>query len=231
MISAINKAIMQFSDPAFRSVILKSVMFSLLALVLTFIVVLQLAGLIPSSDWEWVNTMVGWLSGVGAFFVALFIFPLSMSAVIGIFLDDIADAVEDKHYPNDPKSREIPLWSSVWDALKFFAVIVLCNILALPLYFIPGINLFVYYILNGYLLSREFFQQVAVRHHEMSVVSKLRRIGGMELFLTGALMAFGMTIPILNLIVPIIGTAAMVHLYKKRAAMVSTPTSTEIEAV
>ncbi len=221
MISAISKAISQFSDPAFRSVIIKSLMYSVGVLVLTLIVVLQLAGLIPPSEWEWVNTAVGFLSGVGAFFVAMFIFPLSMSAVIGIFLDDIADAVEAKHYPNDPESQDVPLWSSVWDSLKFFGVILLCNLLALPLYLIPGINLFVYYILNGYLLSREFFQQVAVRHHEMKVVNTLRKIGGMELFLTGAVMAFGMTIPIFNLFVPIIGTATMVHLYKKRAGFAS----------
>jgi CysZ protein len=227
VIGAINKAIMQMSDPAFRSVIMKSVMYSLVALIATFIIILQLAGLIPQSDYDWLNSVVGWLSGVGAFFVALFVFPLSMSAVIGIFLDDIADAVEEKHYPNDPKSRDIPLWSSIWDSLKFFAVIILCNILVLPLYFIPVVNLFVYYILNGYLLSREFFQQVAVRHHETNVVKTLRKISGMELFLTGALMAFGMTIPILNLIVPIIGTATMVHLYKKRAHTL--PRSTELD--
>ena len=227
MISAISKAISQFSDPTFRSVILKSLMYSIGVLVLTFIVVLQLAGMIPTSDWEWVNTAVGFLSGIGAFIVAMFIFPLSMSAVIGIFLDDIADAVEAKHYPNDPESGDVPLWTSIWDSLKFFGVILLCNILALPLYLIPGINLFVYYILNGYLLSREFFQQVAVRHHEMKVVNTLRKIGSMELFLTGAVMAFGMTIPILNLFVPIIGTATMVHLYKKRAGVIKNGSAVE----
>jgi len=217
VIAAIGKAILQLSDPAFRAVILKSLLYALVAQVLTFVIIFQLAGLIPASDWDWVNTVVGWLSGAGAFFVSLFIFPLTMSAVIGIFLDDIADAVEARHYPADPISRDIPLWSSIWDAVKFFAVIILFNILALPLYLIPGLNLIVYYLLNGYLLSRDFFQQVAVRHHEMAVVSKLRKIGKLELFLTGVATAFCMTVPVLNLIVPIIATATMVHLYKKRA--------------
>ncbi len=228
MIQAITKAIAQLSDPKFRSVILKSVLYALVALVLSFIVIFQLAGLIPQSDWEWVNSIVSWLSGFGAFFISLFLFPLTMSAVIGIFLDDIADAVEAKHYPEDPISRDIPLWSSIWDSLKFFAVIILCNLLALPLYLIPGVNLFVYYILNGYLLSREFFQQVAVRHHEMSDVNKLRKIGKLEIFLTGVAVAFCMTIPILNLIVPIIATATMVHLYKKRAKTLATTTAVDV---
>jgi len=217
VIDAISKSISQMSDPAFRSVVLKSLLYSVIALVISFIVILQLIGLIPQSDWDWVNTVVSWMTGVGAFIAAVFLFPLTMSAVIGLFLDDIADAVEEKHYPQDPKARPVPLWSSVYDALKFFGVIILCNLLALPLYLIPVVNLFVYYVLNGYLLSREFFQQVAVRHHDMKEVTRLRKIDGFELFLVGVAVAFCMTIPILNLIIPIIATATMVHLYKARA--------------
>jgi CysZ protein len=152
-----------------------------------------------------------------------------MSAVIGIFLDDIADAVEAKHYPTDPPSRDIALWSSIWDALKFFVVVILCNLIVLPLYFIPVVNLFVYYLLNGYLLSREFFQQVAVRHHPMKEVNSLRKLDSAELFITGVVIAFSMTIPIVNLAVPIIATAAMVHLYKKRAARLPGATNTAVE--
>jgi len=228
VIQAISKAIAQLSDPKFRSVILKSLLYAVLALILSFVIIFQLAGLIPPSDWEWVNTIVSWLSGFGAFMVAIFLFPLTMSAVIGIFLDDIADAVEAKHYPNDPVSRNVPLWSSIWDALKFFAVIILCNILALPLYLIPGVNLIVYYVLNGYLLSREFFQQVAIRHHDMKEVTRIRKIKSMEIFLTGIAVAFCMTIPVVNLIIPIIATAAMVHLYKARAKVGAASTAVDV---
>ncbi len=217
MISAVSKSIAQLSDPAFRSVIVKSLIAAIIAQIVAFIIIFQLTGLIPTTDWDWVNSVIEVMSGVGAFVIALLLFPLAMSAVIGILLDDIADAVEAKHYPQDPISRDIPLWSSVYDAIKFFGVIILFNLLVLPLYLIPVINLFVYYLLNGYLLSREFFQQVAVRHHDMKTVNKLRKIGNMEVFLTGVAIAFCMTIPILNLIVPIIATATMVHLYKARA--------------
>ena len=217
MITAVSKSIAQLSDPAFRSVIVKSLIAAVIAQILAFIIIFQLIGLIPSTDWGWVNDIIEVLSGIGAFVIALLLFPLAMSAVIGILLDDIADAVEAKHYPQDTPSRDIPLWSSVYDAIKFFGLIILFNLLVLPLYLIPVVNLFVYYLLNGYLLSREFFQQVAVRHHDTKTVNKLRKIGNMEIFLTGVAIAFCMTIPILNLIVPIIATATMVHLYKTRA--------------
>jgi uncharacterized protein involved in cysteine biosynthesis len=107
-------------------------------------------------------------------------------------------------------------------------VVIICNIIVLPLYFIPVINLFVYYLLNGYLISREYFQMVAIRHHEMEEVTRLRKTNASELYLMGIVIAFALTIPILNLIAPIIATAAMVHLYKKRVG--SVPKSRELVA-
>jgi CysZ protein len=216
--SAITMAIGQLGDPAFRSVMLK-------ALALTVVIFFLLgvgatsafSSYVPNFQWDWVNTAISALTGLGFVVGGFFLFPLVISALIGLFLDDISDAVEEKHYPHDEKARDIPIMSSVWDAIKFLAVIIVCNIVVLPLYFIPVINLFVYYILNGYLISREYFQMVAIRHHEIEDVTRLRKAKSAELFLMGVLVAFCLTIPIVNLITPIVATAAMVHLYKKRA--------------
>lgn len=218
MYSAITMAIGQLGDPAFRSVMLK-------ALALTVVIFFLLgvgatsafSSYVPNFQWDWVNTAISALTGLGFVVGGFFLFPLVISALIGLFLDDISDAVEEKHYPNDEKAHDVPIMSSVWDAIKFLAIIIVCNIVVLPLYFIPVINLFVYYILNGYLISREYFQMVAIRHHEIEDVTRLRKAKSTELFLMGVLIAFCLTIPIVNLITPIVATAAMVHLYKKRA--------------
>jgi len=234
VIDAINKAIAQMSDPAFRSVLIKSLLYSVIAFVLTVIGIMGLGDFIPRMDGDgffadFVNGTISVLTGGAAVIIAGFGFPIVMSAVIGLFLDDIADAVEAKHYPDDPKAREVPIWSSIWDAVKFLGVVILCNLIALPLYLIPVVNLCVYYVLNGYLLSREFFQQVAVRHHDMQDVNKLRKVDGFELFLIGVAITFSLTIPILNLIIPIIATAAMVHLYKSRAKKAGVSTALEVQ--
>jgi CysZ protein len=172
---------------------------------------------VPNFEWSWVNTVVGFLTGLGFILGGFFLFPLVISALIGLFLDDISDAVEAKHYPNDEKAHDIPLFSSIWDAVKFLFIVIVCNIIVLPLYFIPVINLFVYYVLNGYLISREYFQMVAIRHHDVDEVTRLRKTKAPELYMMGIVVAFCLTIPIVNLITPIVATAAMVHLYKKRA--------------
>ncbi|MEJ0071726.1 MAG: hypothetical protein WDO24_26715 [Pseudomonadota bacterium] len=37
------------------------------------------------------------------------------------------------------------------------------NLVLLPLYFVPGLNLVLFYGANGYLIARGYFEQVAVR--------------------------------------------------------------------
>jgi CysZ protein len=215
--SAITMAIGQLGDPAFRSVLLKAL--ALTVGIFFFLGVgatTAFSSYVPNFQWEWVNTVLSALTGLGFVLGGFFLFPLVISALIGLFLDDISDAVEEKHYPNDEKAHDVPIMSSIWDALKFLTVIIVCNIIVLPLYFIPVINLFVYYILNGYLISREYFQMIAIRHHDVEGVTRLRKTKSTELFILGVIIAFCLTIPIVNLITPIVATAAMVHLYKKR---------------
>lgn len=216
MFSAFSMAIGQLSDPAFRKVIIKSLGTTLAAFIFIGIVTKYLFGLIPLTDWDWLNTIIEFGAVFGFIVGGMFVFPLFVSALVGLFLDDIAEAVEQKHYSNDAAGHPASFLSGLWDSVKFLCVVIVCNLLVLPLYLIPGINLLVYYVLNGYLLSREYFTLVAVRHHHHEEAAKLRKYSGPSLFLSGVVIAFFMTIPIVNLLAPIIATAAMVHLYKVR---------------
>ena len=216
MFSAISKAIGQLGDPAFRSVLLKALALTAAIFILVGFGASEAFSLVPEFEYGWINTVISFLAGLGFLLGGFFLFPLVISALIGLFLDDISDAVEKEHYPNDAPAHNVPLLSSIWDAVKFLALVIVCNIVVLPLYFIPVINLFVYYLLNGYLISREYFQMVAIRHHDEAEVTKLRKTNSTELYLMGIIIAFCLTIPIVNLIAPIVATAAMVHLYKKR---------------
>ena len=76
----------------------------------------------------------------------------------------------------------------------------------------PPFNLFVFYALNGYLLGREYYELVAYRRLAPPVADRMRRAVGAKLFLVGVVFAVLMSVPVLNLIVPIVATAVMVHL-------------------
>jgi uncharacterized protein involved in cysteine biosynthesis len=67
---------------------------------------------------------------------------------------------------------------------------------------------------NGYLLSREYFELVALRHMGLTEAKALRKKNAFQLFLTGVLVAFMLTVPMVNLLAPIIATGMMVHLFE-----------------
>ena len=59
--------------------------------------------------------------------------------------------------------RQVPLAQTMLGALKLLGVSVLLNLLALPAYFVPGLNLPVWLALNGYLVGRDYAEMVATR--------------------------------------------------------------------
>jgi uncharacterized protein involved in cysteine biosynthesis len=88
------------------------------------------------------------------------------------------------------------------------------NILALPIYFIPILNFFVFYILNGYLLGREYFEAVALRRLSAGEVGELWRREKGRLIVAGVVITLMLTIPFLNLVAPVVATAFMLHLFE-----------------
>jgi CysZ protein len=136
-----------------------------------------------------------------------------------MFLERIAVAVEARHYPNDVPGVDLSIAHGLAAGLKLLRIALLLNLIALPVYvlfsiFLPGLNLFVFYGLNGYLLGREYFELVALRHLDKAAALELRKRYRWRLFAAGVVMTFLFTVPIVNLVTPLITTAAMVHIFK-----------------
>ena len=99
-------------------------------------------------------------------------------------------------------------------SLKFLGVVILGNLLALALLFVPGINLIAFFVINAYLLGREFFEFAAMRYRSEAEARALRSHYGVTVFLAGLLIAGFMPIPLVNLLTPLFAAALMVHLHK-----------------
>lgn len=172
-------------------------------------------------DWEWLNDALGWILGfalVPGFVVMLWLFfPALATLFMGLFLDDVVKAVEEKHFPGEKAMRRIGLKETVLIAARMSATIILVNILALPFYLILLFTavgpLILFLVLNSYLLGREYFELVAVRHFLPKDVRKIRRAHRDTIFLTGGLITVMFMVPLLNLLAPIIGAAIMVHVF------------------
>ena len=213
MLTAAGQAFQQLFTPAFRAVLLKCVAFSigLLALLIigiewTFSHFVQWPG--------WIEKTIEWLGGLALVVGSIFLIPPVSSLIAGLYVDDIAAEVESTTYPQDPPGKPVATLPAIGLALKFFVVVLAVNILAVFLLLIPGINLIAFYLGNGYLLGREYFELAAMRHMPPDEAKQLRRANRVTVLLCGLIIAAIASVPILNLITPLFATAFMVRIFK-----------------
>ncbi|PZV37461.1 sulfate transporter family protein [Mesorhizobium kowhaii] len=220
--SAARAAAGQLFSPEFRSVFIKTLGLTLLALVALWF------GLTSLVEWlalPWLHALLpgmpswaGWLGGIIAaialaFGMALLIAPVT-AIVAGLFLDDIAEVVERIDYPGDPAGRAMPALRSLVLSARFLGVVILGNIVALLLLLVPGVNIAAFFIVNGYLLGREFFEFAAMRFRPEEEARALRRHYAGTVFLAGLVISAFLAVPLLNLVTPLFAAAMMVHLHK-----------------
>ena len=222
ILSAILKAVSQITDRRFIWVLVLGVGLTLALLIAFFLVfVALLSAVLPDSfSLPWIGeinltgAVIGWVGlPVFLFLSAVLMVPVA-SAFMGIFLEQVADAVEDRHYPGLPPARAIGLIEGLGDSVKFLGVVVAVNLVALVGYILLApIAPLLFWVVNGYLLGREYGQLVALRRRDAAGAYAFRRANSGRLFLAGVVMAVPLTIPVINLLVPILGAASFTHLY------------------
>ena len=156
-------------------------------------------------------------AGLIAFLVASIFLMVPVAALFtGLFLDDVADAVEARHYPALAPARRLGIAESVRESLGFLATLIAANLVALVVYLLVApLAPFVFWAVNGFLLGREYFQLVAVRRLGRAGAKALRRRHPLTIWIAGVLMAVPLTIPVVNLTVPILGAATFTHLFHR----------------
>ena len=221
MVSAFVKAVEQLGDPRLRRFILLTLVSSLAALVLLIVGLNVALSFLELVSLGWLDTLVSWLLGLGSVVLAFLLFPAVVVIVMSVFLDEVAEAVEVRHYPELPLTSGQNTVAAIWTGLKFAGLLIGANLLLLIVYLIllatvvlaPLIPV-VFYAVNGWLAGREFFDTVALRRLSEAQARELRRPFTLQLTLAGAAIAFLAVIPIVNLIAPVLATAVMVHLVR-----------------
>jgi len=154
-------------------------------------------------------------SWVAVAFLSLLLFPAVATTTVSFLLDGVVRAVEDRYYPGQQAARRQGFRELLWQAGRFAVVMLLVNLVGLvfyiPLAIFFGLGAALYFVINGYLFSREYFELVAWRRLDPARADALRRAHLGRLWLGGIVLALISTVPLLNLLAPVIGTAAMVH--------------------
>jgi CysZ protein len=166
-------------------------------------------------EWTgWLTLVAGIAAGIGlAFGLALLIAPIT-ALIAGLFLDDVAEVIEKRDYPNDAPGKSMPFGEAMLGSIRFLGVVILGNLIALILLFVPGVNLVAFFLVNGYLLGREFFEFAAMRFRPPVEAREFRAKHSTKVFIAGLLIACFLAIPFVNLLTPLFAAGLMVHLHK-----------------
>lgn len=222
MLRALALSIGQLGDPPVLRVLAKS-------LGLTVVVFLALGG----GGWWAARALAqsygagGWseLAGVAAVFVALLaswlLFRAVAIAVVGIFADEVVEAVEQRHYPAAlATARPVPIARGAAMGLGSAARTLLVNLALSPLYIallVTGVGTAAaFFVVNGWLLGRDLGDMVAARHHPRAAMRDWRsgtRGGRFMLGLAGTAL---LVVPLVNLVAPVLAAAMATHWYHMR---------------
>lgn len=230
ILSDFLKSVAQFDDPKFRRVLWRGMGLTIVLLIAACLLVNFGINQLLSSAWaanligdqSWLGALIN-IGGV-LFTIALSIWlmvPVT-SAIIALFLDEVAQAVEARHYPHLPKQTATKLQEQILVGIRFLGILLLANIGALILSMIvPLLAPFVFWATNGYLMGREYFQMAAMRRMPRAQAQELFQRHQGSIWTAGILMAIPMSIPLVGLFIPILGAATFTHQFERLRALPS----------
>ena len=214
MLATLFKTFSQLNDPCLYSILWKTLLLAFSLFILLFMGVGVVLSEIQFFAIGWLESTLELLGGIATLVLAWILFPSVVVLILSFFLEDVAQAVEDRHHPDLGPARVQPWREVVVIAVKFAFIAIILNVLALPLYillYFVGIGIVLYYLLNGYLLGREYFELVALRRLTAADAATLRRAFSGRIVLCGVFIAFLSSLPLINLLAPVMGTMLMVH--------------------
>ncbi|HEV2596678.1 MAG TPA: EI24 domain-containing protein [Sphingomicrobium sp.] len=224
MIRAIGLALADLGNGRVLAILLQAAAISLLIfLIIAGLLFWLLAGTDPCNLLGLGSCRLGIGGGfVGAISLTLlgawFIFPAVAITVITAFSDRVARAVEERHYPAIAKTaRPMGVPQGMLMGLRSASRLILFNLLALPFYLallLTGVGPFILFVIvNGIAFGRDLAELAAARHgNAVSRREWLRQTRGGQ-HLIGVVVSVLFLVPVANLLAPVIGAAAGVHLF------------------
>ena len=224
MLRDLARAVADLRDPRLWGVVVKSMLLTLGLLAVGFA---GLGALLGVDDLVFDLPLLGVVDfgalGVFAYVVAAMfgsalLTPLVAALFIGLLLDDVVDAVEDRRYPDAGPARAVPALTQMGAATRLLLTMIAANLLGLLIYLIAApLAPVTFLLINGYLIGREYFETVALRRVDGRAAKALRRRNRLASTVIGAAVAGLLAVPLANLVAPLLGVAAATHLFHRVA--------------
>ena len=207
--------------------------FSLLVTLILFIaaawgLALLLNGATLFTGWlAFMNPLLAWIGGGSLLLVGWFISPLFITAIAQLFLEHTAGQLTHKHYPHLAPQSGGGIWpalrlagQSLWRSLAF-------NLIILPFIFITPLYMLLYLLLNARLFARDYAFMLLPHYLPTMEAEAVYTAHRKTLWRMGALIALGFMVPLINLMMPFLAVAMMVHglcpVIEKQAALLAKP--------
>lgn len=212
----------QLKDPRFRQT---AVIGAALSLALLFAIYAVLIQIFTAMDGESFAFSDGTrMDRLGNFFsvvsiatmlmLSVFLMAPAASLLTGLHLHAVASEVEKLHYPALGPAASQGTYKLWYDSINYFGLMLAINLASFFSFAIFGLlwGIVVFWVLNGWLLSREYVTMIAERHLDRASVKALRRHHRQTFLFAGVAFAVLLSVPFLNLLMPVIGIAAFTHL-------------------
>jgi uncharacterized protein involved in cysteine biosynthesis len=217
MLPDLLRAFGELGDRRVRGVVWRGIGLAILTFIGLALGAEALIASLTETGYAWLDRAAELLGVLGTVVIAWFLFPATVVAISSFFLDRVVDVTEERYFRALPPAGGAPLAAAIPAAIRLFLLSLLLNLLALPLYFVPGLNIPLWLALNGYLVGREYFELVAMRRLPPADAARVRRTRRLRVWLDGIVVAALLAVPFVNLVAPIVGAAFTAQRYHRHA--------------
>ncbi|MEQ7874673.1 EI24 domain-containing protein [Sphingomonas sp. ASV193] len=223
--TALSLAFADLWRPAMLGILARVLLITLAVFAVIFVVAAWALTGVDPCDWLGGECPLDpWSGGVASLAATVllgwFLFPGVAIGVASGMGDRISAAVEAIHYPDAAvRARPLSLGRGMSLALRSGGRLMLYNLIALPvalLLLVTGVGPFILFALvNGLSLGRDFGELAAGRFMAGRELRDWLRANRWALRAVGLAIGGLLLVPIVNLVAPLLGAAAAVHLYQR----------------
>ena len=211
LFSTIARSVEQIGDRTFLCVLLISLAWSAVVFVSLHVAAVWAVHRVLALH-GWLAWWADVLASVGASFLASWLFLPVAAGIATLFIERVARAVERRYYPMLPPAPGASVLAVIADGLGLVGRILLLSLLALVLALVlPGIGLLLAWAIGAYAIGRGLFMAVALRRFDRATAERMYLANRPAILAQGGVMALAAYLPGFNLLIPVLGTAAMVH--------------------
>ena len=155
------------------------------------------------------ENLISSIAKVISYLISWFIFIyilIPISSISGLIFEDVIfkKIIELRNVDFKYKKIKISIIYIFFFVLKNFFIYLLLNIIAIPFYLtLPGLNILIFLILNGYILGVQTYKGIILSYFNQFNIKKIIAQNKLELFVIGSFLTLIYLIPLINFFAPL----------------------------